>query len=76
MLVLKVLLLRASGILLPFYLVMQFVSALQEAQQQDQLRRFHVSLHGNNFPILFLENKLIYFLLFLLMELLSVKHNR
>lgn len=40
--VLTVLLLRASGILLPFYLVMQFVSALQEAQQQDQLRRFHI----------------------------------
>ncbi|RWW48965.1 hypothetical protein BHE74_00044925 [Ensete ventricosum] len=39
--VLLVFLLRASGILLPFYLVMRFVSAFQEAHRQDQL--LHVS---------------------------------
>ncbi|CAL9779145.1 unnamed protein product [Musa acuminata subsp. burmannicoides] len=35
--ILTVFLLRASGILLPFYLVMRFVSAFQEAHRQDQL---------------------------------------
>ncbi|URD91821.1 hypothetical protein MUK42_00738 [Musa troglodytarum] len=40
--ILTVFLMRASGILLPFYLVMRFVSALQEARQQDQLQQFHI----------------------------------
>ncbi|XP_042444789.1 uncharacterized protein LOC122029739 [Zingiber officinale] len=39
---LTVFLLRASVILLPLYLVIRFISAFQEAQQQEQLQHFHV----------------------------------
>ncbi|THU67299.1 hypothetical protein C4D60_Mb05t23190 [Musa balbisiana] len=36
-----VFLLRASGIILPFYLVMQFISAVQLAQRQYQIEQLH-----------------------------------
>ncbi|KAJ8471953.1 hypothetical protein OPV22_026296 [Ensete ventricosum] len=42
--ILTVFLLRASGILLPFYLVMRFVSAFQEAHRQDQLLHMETTL--------------------------------
>ncbi|WOK96084.1 hypothetical protein Cni_G04791 [Canna indica] len=41
--VLTMFLLRASGILLPFYFVMRFIAAFQEAQRQDHLQQLHVS---------------------------------
>ncbi|XP_042448724.1 uncharacterized protein LOC122033675 [Zingiber officinale] len=37
--ILTVFLLRASGILLPLYLVMRFIAALQEAEQEDNLQQ-------------------------------------
>ncbi|RZS10349.1 hypothetical protein BHM03_00041564 [Ensete ventricosum] len=36
-----VFLLRASGIILPFYLIMQFISAVQLAQRQYQIEQLH-----------------------------------
>lgn len=39
----QVFLLRASGILLPFYVVMWSISAVQQAQKQYQLEQLHVS---------------------------------
>ncbi|KAG6469523.1 hypothetical protein ZIOFF_074248 [Zingiber officinale] len=50
--ILTVFLLRASGILLPLYLVMRFIAALQEAEQEDNLQQQQLQYAEGSYKVI------------------------